>query len=56
MIWLICSGFRIGVVFEDVTPPGVAVAAMVFRRVLRRSAVSSDTIGDCSCYNPLLSG
>jgi len=46
MICLICSGFRIGVVSEDVAPPCSAVAAIVFRRVLPGSSVSSDPIGD----------
>jgi len=46
MICLICSGFRIGVVSEDVAPPCSAVAAMVFRCVLPCSSVSSDPVGD----------
>jgi len=43
---LICSGLRIGVVSEDLVPPCSAVAAIVFRRVLPGSSVSSDPIGD----------
>jgi len=46
MISLICSGLRIGVVSEDVAPACSAVAAIVFRRVLPGSSVSSDPIGD----------
>ena len=46
MICLIRSGFRIGVVSEEVAPPASAVAAMVFRRVLPCSSVSSDPLGD----------
>ena len=46
MICLICSGFRIGVVSEDVAPPCSAVAAIVFRSVLPCSSVSSDPLGD----------
>jgi len=46
MICLICSGFRIGAVSEDVAPPCSAVAAIVFPRVLPPSSVSSDPIGD----------
>ena len=46
MICLICSGLRIGVGSEDVAPPCSAVAAIVFRRVLPGSSVSSDPIGD----------
>jgi len=46
MIWLICSGVRIGAVSEDVAPPCFAVAAIVFRHVLPVSSVSSDPIGD----------
>jgi len=46
MICLICSGLRIGVASEDVTPPCCAVAAIVFRRVLPDSSFSSDPIGD----------
>jgi len=46
MICPICSGLRIGVVSEDVAPPCSAVAAIVFRRVLPASSVSSDPIGD----------
>jgi len=46
MICLICSGLRIGVVSEDVAPRCSAVAAIVFRRVLPCSSVSSDPIGD----------
>ena len=46
MICLICSGLRIGVGSEDVAPPCSAVAAIVFRRVLPCSSVSSDPIGD----------
>jgi len=46
MIWLICSGFRIGVVSEDVAPPCAALAAIVFRHVLPCSSVSWDPIGD----------
>jgi len=36
----------IGVVSEDVAPACSAVAAIVFRRVLPGSSVSSDPIGD----------
>jgi len=46
MICLICSGLRIGVVSEYVAPPCSAVAAIVFRRVLPGSSISSDPIGD----------
>jgi len=46
MICLICSGFRVGVVSEDVAPPCSAVAAIVFRRVMPCSSVSSDPLGD----------
>jgi len=46
MICLICSGLRIGVVSEDVAPPCSPVAAIVFRRVLPGSSVSSDPISD----------
>ena len=46
MICLICSGLRIGVVSEEVAPLCSAVAAIVFRRVLPVSSVSSDPIGD----------
>ena len=46
MICLICSGLRIGVVSEDVAPPCSVVSAIVFRRVLPGSSVSSDPIGD----------
>jgi len=46
MICLICSGFRIGVVSEDVAPLCSVVAAIVFRRVHPGSSVSSDPIGD----------
>jgi hypothetical protein len=46
MICLICSGLRIGVGSEDVAPPCSAVAAIVFRRVLPGSSVSSEPIGD----------
>ena len=46
MICLICSGLRIGVASEDVAPPCSVVAAIVFRRVLPGSSVSSDPIGD----------
>jgi len=35
-----------GVVSEDVTPPCSAVAAIVFRRVLPRSSVSSNPLDD----------
>jgi len=47
MICLISSGLRIRVVSEDVVPPCSAVAAIVFRRVLPGSSVSSVPIGDC---------
>ena len=43
---MICLLFRIGVVSEDVTPPCSTVAAIVFRRVLPCSCVSSDPLGD----------
>ena len=46
MICLIYSWFRFGVVSEDVTPPCSVVAAIVFRRVLPCSSVSSDPLGD----------
>ena len=46
MICLICSGLRIGVVSEDLAPPCSAVAAIIFRRGLPGSSVSSDPIGD----------
>jgi len=46
MICLICAGLMIGVVSEDEAPPCSAVAAIVFRRVLPGSSVSSDPIGD----------
>jgi len=46
IICLICSGLGIGVVSEDVAPPGSAVAAIVFRRLLPGSSVSCDPIGD----------
>jgi len=46
MICLICTGFRIGVVSPEVVPPCSAVAAIVFRRVLHCSSVSSDPLGD----------
>jgi len=46
MICLICSRLRAGVVSEDGAPPCSAVAAIVFRRVLPGSSVSSDPIGD----------
>jgi len=46
MLCLICSGLRIGVFSEDVTPPCSAVAAIVFRRVLPGSSVPTDPIGD----------
>jgi len=46
MICLICSGFRIGVVPDDVAPPCSAVAAIVFRCVLPWSSVSSLPLGN----------
>ena len=46
MICLICSGFRIGVVCEDVAPSCAAVAAIVFRPVFPCCSVSSDPLGD----------
>jgi len=46
MICLICSGLRIGVVSEDLATPWSAVVAIVFRRVLPGSSVSSDPVGD----------
>ena len=46
MIWLMCSGLRIGIVSADVAPSCSAVAAIVFPRVLPGSSVSSDPIGD----------
>jgi len=46
MLCLISSGFRIGVVSEEVAPPSCAVDAIVFRRDLPCSSVSSDPIGD----------
>jgi len=46
MIFLICSGFRIGVVSEEVAPLCSAGAAIVFRRVLRCSSVCSDPLDD----------
>jgi len=45
MICLICSGLMIEVVCKDVGSPCSAVAAIVFRRVLPASSVSSDPIG-----------
>jgi len=46
MICLICSGFRIGVVSENVAPACSAVATIVFRHGLPCSSVSSDPLGD----------
>jgi len=46
MICLICSGFKIGVASEEDAPSCSAVVAIVFRRVLPCSSVSSDPIGD----------
>ena len=46
MICLICFGFRIGVVSEDVAAPCAAVVAIVFRRVLPRSSVCSHPLGN----------
>ena len=46
MICLICSGFRIGVVSEEGDPSCSTVTAIVFRRVLPCSSVSSDSLGD----------
>jgi len=46
MICLIYSRFRIRGVSKEVAPPCSAVAAIVFRRVLPCSSVSSDPIGD----------
>jgi len=46
MICLICSGCRIGLVPKDIAPRCSAVAAIVFRRGLSGSSVSSDTLGD----------
>jgi len=46
MICLICSGFRIGAVPEDLASSCAAVAALVFLRVLPCSSVSSDPIDD----------
>ena len=46
MICPICSGLRIEAVVEDVAPPCSAVFAIVFRRVLPGSSVSSDPMGD----------
>jgi len=46
MICLICSGFRIELVSDDVATTGCAVAAIVFSRVLPCSSVSSDPLGD----------
>jgi len=46
IICLICSGYRIGVVSEEVAPPCSVVAAIVFRRVLPCSSVASDPLGD----------
>jgi len=48
MICLICSGFTIRVVSEGVAPSYAVVVAIVFRRVLPRSSVSSDPFGDGS--------
>ena len=45
-ICLICSGLRLRVGSEGVAPPCSAVAAIVFRRVLPGSSVSSDPISD----------
>ena len=46
MICLISFGFRIRLVSEDVAPPCSALAAILFRRVLPCSSVSSDPLGD----------
>jgi len=46
MIGLICFAFRIGVVSEDDTPLCSVLAAIVFRRVLPCSTVSSHPLGD----------
>ena len=46
MICLICSRLMIGVVSEDEAPVCSTVAAIVFRRVLPGSSVSSDPLGD----------
>jgi len=46
MICLIFWGFRIRVVSGDVAPPCSAVAAIVFRRVLPCSSVSSAPLGE----------
>jgi len=46
MICLFCSGFRIGVVSEDVAPGCSAVVIIVFRRVLPCSSVSCNPLGD----------
>jgi len=46
MMCLSCSGFRIGVVSEDVAPSWPSVATIVFPRVLPCSSVSSDPLGD----------
>jgi len=46
MTCLICSGLRIGVVSENVATPCSAIAAIVFRRVLACSSISSDPLGD----------
>ena len=46
MICLICSRFRIRVVFEAVVTPCSAVAAIVFRLVFPRSSVPSNLVSD----------
>ena len=46
-ISLICSRFKSGVVLEDVASPCFVVAAIVFRRILPCSPVTSDPAGDC---------
>jgi len=45
-ICLICFGVKSGVIFDDVVSPGYRGAAIVFRRVLRCSSVSSNPAGD----------
>jgi len=46
MLCLIRSGFRIGIVDEDVAPSCAVVVEFVFPRPLPRSSVSSDPRGD----------
>jgi len=45
MICLICSGFRIRIISEDVAPSSSTIAPVVLRRVLRSSSLTSDPLG-----------